>query len=81
MSCGTGTAFNAIRRMNLTGAETLAVFGQGPVGLSATMLASAMGVRVLAVDVEVKRLQLSRQFGADTVVDGSRADRWKHFES
>lgn len=74
VSCGTGTAFGAIKRMHLTGAETLAVFGQGPVGLSATMLASAMGARVIAVDVESKRLALAETFGADTIVDGSAVD-------
>ncbi len=74
VSCGTGTAFGAIKRMKLSGAETLAVFGQGPVGLSATLLASAMGARVIAVDVEAKRLVLAEEFGADTVVDASRVD-------
>ena len=74
VSCGTGTAFGAIKRMNLTGAETLAVFGQGPVGLSATMLGSAIGARVIAVDVEAKRLALSREFGADTIVNGKQAN-------
>jgi threonine dehydrogenase-like Zn-dependent dehydrogenase len=74
ISCGTGTAFGAIKRMHLTGAETLAVFGQGPVGLSATLLANAMGARVLAVDVEAKRLALAEDFGANAVVDASRTD-------
>ena len=35
ISCGTGTAFGALRRIGLRGEDTLAVFGQGPVGLSA----------------------------------------------
>jgi threonine dehydrogenase-like Zn-dependent dehydrogenase len=74
VSCGTGTAFGAIKRMKLTGAETLAVFGQGPVGLSATVLASAMGVRVIAVEVGAQRLALAEQFGADATVDGSQVD-------
>jgi len=72
VSCGTGTAFGAIKRMQLSGAETLAVFGQGPVGLSATLLASAMGARVIAVDVKAKRLALAEAFGADTIVDASQ---------
>ncbi len=74
ISCGTGTAFGAIKRMKLTGAETLAVFGQGPVGLSATVLASAMGVRVIAVEVGAERLALAGEFGADATVDGSQVD-------
>ncbi len=51
ISCGTGTAFGALRRLNLSGRDTIAIFGQGPVGLSATMLAKSMGARVIAVDV------------------------------
>ena len=44
ISCGTGTAFGAIRRIGMEGGATLMVMGQGPVGLSATMLGAAMGV-------------------------------------
>ena len=51
ISCGTGTAYQALRRLDVSGRDTLAVFGQGPVGLSATMLGVAMGARVVAVDV------------------------------
>src|SRR5919199_1835270 len=68
ISCGTGTAFGALRRLNLSGRDTLAVFGQGPVGLSATMLAKAMGARVIAVDVSPERLGLSESFGEDNNV-------------
>ena len=32
ISCGTGTAFAAIKRVGLSADETVAVFGQGPVG-------------------------------------------------
>ena len=48
ISCGTGTAYGALRRMNISGNDTIAIFGQGPVGLSATQLAAAMGARVIA---------------------------------
>jgi threonine dehydrogenase-like Zn-dependent dehydrogenase len=44
------------------------VFGQGPVGLSATMLGRAMGARVIAVDIAPERLALAREFGAEAVV-------------
>jgi hypothetical protein len=39
--CGTGTAYYALRRSNLSCRDTVAIFGQGPVGLSATQLAKA----------------------------------------
>src|SRR5437764_95526 len=38
--------------------------GQGPVGLSATQLAAAMGARVIALDVGPERLARAKEFGA-----------------
>jgi threonine dehydrogenase-like Zn-dependent dehydrogenase len=69
ISCGTGTAFSALRRMDLSGADTIAIVGQGPVGLSATQLAVAMGARVIALDVSAERLARAEEFGADAVID------------
>src|SRR6478736_4437042 len=64
ISCGTGTAWGALRRMNISGNDTIAIFGQGPVGLSATQLAAAMGARVIALDVSPERLERAKEFGA-----------------
>jgi len=72
VACGTGTAYGALRRMNLLGGETLAVFGQGPVGLSATVLGTAMGARVIAVETNAERMKLAREFGADAVIDAAK---------
>jgi len=69
IACGTGTAWGALRRMKLSGRDTLAVFGQGPVGLSATLLASAQGARVIALDIEPRRLEKARDFGADVLIN------------
>jgi len=73
ISCGTGTAYQALRRMNLTGGDTVAVVGQGPVGLSATQLAAAMGARVIALDVSAERLKRAEEFGADVLLDPKNA--------
>jgi len=35
IACGSGTAYSALRRMKLSGNDTLAIFGQGPVGFRA----------------------------------------------
>src|SRR5712664_205846 len=74
ISCGTGTAYGALKRLDVSGRDTLAVFGQGPVGLSATMLGRAMGARVIAIDVVPERLALAREFGAEHVVNARDAD-------
>ena len=74
VACGTGTAYAALRRMHLAGGDTLAVFGQGPVGLSATVLGAAMGARVIAVETSAERLRLAAEFGADAAIDASKEE-------
>jgi len=74
VACGTGTAYGALKRMRLCGGDCLAVFGQGPVGLSATVLGVAMGARVIAVETSPERMKLAMEFGADAVLDASRED-------
>jgi len=69
ISCGTGTAYGALRRLGTSGRDTIAIFGQGPVGLSATQLAAAMGARVIALDVSAERLGRAKAFGAAETVD------------
>jgi D-arabinose 1-dehydrogenase-like Zn-dependent alcohol dehydrogenase len=74
ISCGTGTAYGALRRMNLSGAHTIAIVGQGPVGLSATQLGAAMGARVIALDISAERLTRAKEFGADALIDPKADD-------
>jgi threonine dehydrogenase-like Zn-dependent dehydrogenase len=69
VSCGTGTAYGALRRMHLAGGSTLAVFGQGPVGISATLLGARMGARVIAVEKNAERRALAKRFGADVAIE------------
>ena len=74
ISCGTGTAWGALKRINLQGGETIAIFGQGPVGLSATQFAVAMGARVIAIDIAAERRELAQKFGAHEVIDPKSGD-------
>ena len=74
IACGTGTAWGAIERLQPTGDDTIAVFGQGPVGLSATMLASARGSRVIALDVDDMRLAQAMTFGAQVTINPRTTD-------
>lgn len=74
IACGTGTAYMAVKKLDVSGRDTLAVYGQGPVGLSATLLGKAMGARIVAVDVSPERLELARSLGADEVVNPRDGD-------
>jgi threonine dehydrogenase-like Zn-dependent dehydrogenase len=71
IACGTGTAYSALKRMAVSGRDTLAIFGQGPVGLAATQLATAMGARVIAVDPLAERRSLARELGAEVALDSA----------
>jgi threonine dehydrogenase-like Zn-dependent dehydrogenase len=74
ISCGTGTAWGALQRLGLRGDHTIAVFGQGPVGLSATLLATKMGAQVIALDTNDQRLARAREFGAAHLVNPTRTN-------
>ena len=69
ISCGTGTAYAALRRLDISSGDTIAIFGQGPVGLSATQLSAALGAQVVAIDISADRLSRAKQFGAEFLLD------------
>jgi threonine dehydrogenase-like Zn-dependent dehydrogenase len=72
--CGTGTAYGALRRLDLSARDTLSVFGLGPVGQAAVQLATAMGVSVIGVDIAAERVARVGTFGAAHAVDSSVDD-------
>ena len=74
ISCGTGTAWAALHRLNLLGDQTIAIFGQGPVGLSATLLAAELGARVIALDTSEERLARAADFGADVLLNPAKIE-------
>ena len=74
ISCGTGTAWNGLKKMDVSGRDTVAIFGQGPVGLSGTISAKAMGSRVIAIDVVPERLAIAGELGADHVINSQETD-------
>lgn len=69
------TGFMGVEHAYLHFGETVAVFAQGPVGLSATMGARLMGAgRIFAVEARPERQELARRFGADDIIDFSQGD-------
>lgn len=69
LGCRFATSFRAVRQVGRVQAgESLVVFGCGGVGLSAVMIAAALGARVIAVDTNPAALALATRYGAaDTV--------------
>ncbi|HLS32912.1 MAG TPA: alcohol dehydrogenase catalytic domain-containing protein, partial [Brevibacterium sp.] len=69
LGCRFATAFRGLHdRARLTAGEVVAVFGCGGVGLSAIMIARAIGARVIAVDISPDALRLARTMGAEASV-------------
>lgn len=52
----------------------VAVHGCGGVGLSAIMIASALGANVIAIDIGASQLEMARALGAVAMVDSSQTD-------
>lgn len=69
LACNVSTAFSALGKAGASLFTRIAVFGQGVVGLSATMLAAALGARVAAVDLSPNRLKLAAEFGAELTLN------------
>jgi L-iditol 2-dehydrogenase len=74
MACAAGTAFSSMRKLHVSGENTLVIYGQGPVGLCGLLVAKAMGGRVIGVDPIAERRALSAKLGADHTIDPGDID-------
>jgi propanol-preferring alcohol dehydrogenase len=68
-SCGAGTAYQVTKRLKISGLDNVVIFGCGPVGLATTLFATFQGGRVIAVDVNEKRLDLAKEIGAKFIIN------------
>jgi D-arabinose 1-dehydrogenase-like Zn-dependent alcohol dehydrogenase len=69
LGCRFATAYRGlVGRARLARGEWVAVVGAGGVGLSAVMIAKALGARVVAVDRNPAALDVARSLGADHVL-------------
>ncbi len=65
LGCRFTTAFRAVvSQAGLRGGEWIVIYGCGGVGLSAVMVAAALGAAVIAVDINDATLDLARKIGA-----------------
>jgi alcohol dehydrogenase len=70
LGCRFATAFRALRTHGrVRPGQVVAVHGCGGAGLSAVMIAKALGARVVAVDLGEQARRLATELGADEVID------------
>ncbi len=66
LGCRFATAFRAVvDQAQLRGGDWLIVWACGGVGLSAIMIAKALGIQVIAIDIKDDKLKIAQDLGAD----------------
>jgi threonine dehydrogenase-like Zn-dependent dehydrogenase len=72
-----GVGMNAVDRSEVTPDDKVAVFGAGPIGLSAIATLRDRGVSdVVAIDLSPRRLELATALGARATINASEQDPW-----
>ena len=75
LGCRFTTAFRAVAQQGrLAGGEWVAVHGCGGVGLSAVMIAVALGGNVVAIDIRRSALERARTAGAAVLIDAGAVE-------
>ena len=76
LGCGVQTGAGAVMNVaQVRPGDSVAVIGCGGVGLSAIMAAAASGATtIIAVDIDPRRIELAKSFGATDGVDSSSTD-------
>ncbi|MBD9598079.1 NAD(P)-dependent alcohol dehydrogenase [Ensifer sp. ENS05] len=76
LGCGVQTGAGAvINSLHPRAGDTIAIYGAGAVGLSALLAAGVVGCAIrIAVDPNVKRLELAKELGATHVINPRETD-------
>src|SRR5690606_16826042 len=75
LGCRFATAYRAlVGRARVAPGEWVTVIGAGGVGLSAVMIARALGARLIAVDRNPAALELAQRLGAEHALVADGAD-------
>jgi alcohol dehydrogenase len=75
LGCRFATSFRAIAdQARVQGGEWVAVHGCGGVGLSAIMIAAALGANPIAIDISEEKLAFARTIGAVAAINARETD-------
>lgn len=74
-------ALQGIRRADLKIGEFCVVIGSGILGLLAIQMLKISGIRVIAIDLNERRLQIAKELGAEIAIDPQKEDPIKIVEN
>jgi alcohol dehydrogenase, propanol-preferring len=78
LSCAGLTAYGAVKNANLKPDDNVVIVGTGGLGLMAIQLAKAVtGARIIAMDIDDKKLEVAKKEGADIIVNSKKEDPTK----
>ena len=70
------TPYHAVKnRAKVRPGDRVAIYGCGGVGLNAVQFSAAAGAQVIAVDINEKKLEWAREFGATETINASKVAR------
>jgi L-iditol 2-dehydrogenase len=64
-----GTLYSACKKLEVSGASNVGIWGMGPMGSAGILAAKALGARVVAMDPIEERRRFATELGADLTVD------------
>lgn len=74
LGCRFITSFRAIAHQGkVSGGQFVAIHGCGGVGLSAIMIANALGAQVIAIDINDETLALAKELGAVEIINANKS--------
>jgi len=74
LSCNAGSSYEAIRRLGASAMHKVAVYGLGPVGLTAVMILKKIGAYTIGVDIIDERVKLAENLGIDSAVNSTKTN-------
>jgi propanol-preferring alcohol dehydrogenase len=75
LSCSALTAYGAVKNANLKPNDNVVIVGAGGLGLMAIQLAKAVtGAKIIAMDLDDKKLDVAKKEGADIIVNSKKED-------
>jgi len=70
LACAAGVSMHALNgRIHVRPQDRVVIVGAGGVGIHSVQMASIMGAEVIAVDIDEKKLNLAKKYGANHVIN------------
>jgi propanol-preferring alcohol dehydrogenase len=75
LSCSALTAYGAVKNANLKPYDNVVIVGAGGLGLMSIQLAKAVtGSKIIAMDLDDKKLKAAKENGADSTINSKKED-------